>query len=86
MIKKKTIIIANIYMPPDSSPWEMKDILDKLTNCPQIKDLTKELIITGDFNLPYCTWNMHGTMETGANSTKGKLLDNLMELLLLTQL
>lgn len=85
-ISNKPLILANIYIPPDSSPLEMKEALEKITTCPEISENSREIIIMGDFNLPYCTWNRYGNMEAGKNNAKGRLLHDLMNRLLLTQL
>ena len=63
----------------------MREAINKITNLPQIADLSKELIIMGDFNLPNCTWNIQGNMVTGKTCAKGNIIQNMTDTLLLSQ-
>ena len=68
-----------------TAPLRYSKILDMIASCPHILDQSREVIVMGDFNPPNCTWTTHGTMNSGVNTSKGKLLDNFMANLLLTQ-
>lgn len=60
---KRILIIGTVYISLDSSAQEFRDILKNFTSSPQVSDHSKEIIITGDFNLSHCTWTELGTVR-----------------------
>ena len=84
-IKNRCILLVNIYRPPNCPQDEFSSTLTKIMNCPELKNGSTEIVITGDFNIPECTWNIYGNINYHSLKTNVKSLNNFMEELLLTQ-
>lgn len=85
-INKRQINFINVYIPPDCKLSDMRNIIEKITQCPQVKDQTRETIITGDFNVPQCEWDFSNKALLGPKkNAKVEIISEMMETLLLSQ-
>ena len=84
-IKQRNIILVNIYRPPNCSLEKFTSTLTQIKNCPELKNGSTEILITGDFNIPECTWNRFGNINSQPLTPNAKSLNKLMEELLLMQ-